>query len=131
MMRCYRDLMNTIVDLFPYLFSIVVLILLIYYCFAIIGMEFLVDKVHQGCCKNALFDVGVYYEDNITNVSSSNVYYINNFNNILRSYGKFAEFIFLAVTVVLVVMLSIIFVTKINIPKQVSMYAISNNTYLY
>ena len=85
--------MNTMVDLAPRLLSVLVLILIIYYCFAIIGMEFLYGKVEQGCCTDALYGVGGYFKDsiNITDNSSpsQNVYYLNNFDNILRSYGKF------------------------------------------
>ena len=82
--------MNTMVDVAPRLISVLVLILIIYYCFAIIGMEFLFDKLEQGCCKDALYDVGNFFADSIDNVTSQspfNVYYIINFNNILRSYG--------------------------------------------
>ena len=83
--------MNTMVDLAPRLINVLVLILIIYYCFAIIGMEFLFDKLGQGCCKDALYDVGNYFSgsiDNVTSQSSSlTVFYILNFNNILRSYG--------------------------------------------
>jgi len=84
--------MNTMVDLAPRLISVLVLILIIYYCFAIIGMEFLFNQVEQGCCRDALYSVGTYFSDSIENSTSVapsfNVYYIFNFNNILRSYGE-------------------------------------------
>ena len=86
--------MNTMVDLAPRLLSVFVLILIIYYCFAIIGMEFLYGKVEQGCCIDALYSVGDYFKDN-SSVTSQNVYYLNNFDNILQSYGKFICYIFL------------------------------------
>ena len=79
--------MNTMIDLVPRLLSVLVLILIIYYCFAIIGMEFLNGKVEQGCCTDALYSVGDYYKDN-SSVTSQNVYYLINFDNILYSYGK-------------------------------------------
>ena len=114
--------------------SVAILLLVIYYFFAIIGMECLEDKVHPGCCmsvkctihtclcisltvclvdiykcallptacllctcvlstvliivhcSNASYDVGRYF--NGTNV---NVYYLNNFDNILRSYGTWCS----------------------------------------
>ena len=90
--RRYRELMNTMAFLAPRLVSFLVLIFIIYYCFAIIGMEFLFQKVEQGCCKDALYNVGTYYKDNISltnsTLPSDNVYYLINFDNILRSYGN-------------------------------------------
>jgi len=80
-----------VLDLAPFLLSIIVLILLIYYIFAIIGMKFFHMKVYPGCCEDAFYDVGQYYQDNITHNSSVynlDVYYLNSFDNVLRSYGK-------------------------------------------
>jgi len=84
--------MNTLVDLAPRLISVFVLILIIYYCFAIIGMEFFYNKLEQGCCKYALYGVGEFYQDHMdnftNNTSSENIYYLNNFDNLLQSYGR-------------------------------------------
>ncbi len=87
--------MNTMVDLAPQLISVLVLILIIYYCFAIIGMEFLFQKVGPGCCSDALYNVGDYFK-NSSDIGNSTLpsYYLNNFNNILRSYGETLPFIF-------------------------------------
>ena len=78
---------------------------MIYYFFAIIGMEMFGDKgVFQGCCNTSWYGVGQYYAgpqasqqdvnsppngtaDATPQPSGGNFYYLNNFQNILRSYG--------------------------------------------
>lgn len=91
--RQYRDIMNTMVALAPRLLSIFFLMLTIYYAFAIVGLEFFSFKVSQGCCNESWYRVQMFYADsdfaNGTNdIDSPNVYYLNNFNNILSSYGE-------------------------------------------
>jgi len=81
-------LLKTVEELVPRLLSITVLIIVIYYSFAIIGMEFFSGKVREGCCTAAKYRVSEYYADRINSSNSSNVYYLNNFDNILRSYGN-------------------------------------------
>ena len=43
----------------PRIVSIVILLILVYYFYAIIGMEVFRGKVYQGCCKLVSFDVHV------------------------------------------------------------------------
>lgn len=38
--------------------------------------------------NNSWYGVGIYFSGNETGDDTANVYYLNNFNNILRSYGK-------------------------------------------
>ncbi len=83
--------MNTIIDLAPRLISISFLVLIIFYVFAIIGLEFLSGLVHPGCCNSSWYDAGRYYSGRIdhglNDTNTVNVYFLNNFDNILRSYG--------------------------------------------
>jgi len=101
--------MNTLVELIPRLISVFVLILIIYYSFAIIGMEFFFNKVEQGCCKDAPYRVGEFYKNSIDNFTydrpSERIYYLNNFDNILLSYGT--HYILTMVTLLIIVSLLI------------------------
>ena len=47
--RRHRDIMDTIIDLVPRLISVALLVVVIYYVFAIIGIETLHDLVYPGC----------------------------------------------------------------------------------
>ena len=58
--RYYRDIMNTMVALAPRLLSIFILILIIYYSFAIIGLEFFSFKVSRGCCNESTYGISLY-----------------------------------------------------------------------
>lgn len=95
--RRYRDLMNTMVALTPRLLSVCILIIIIYYAFSIIGMEFLYDTVRQGCCNSSWYDAELYYSGIMDSHLSPNdtntpyVFYLNNFDNIYRSYGEERE----------------------------------------
>ncbi len=86
--------MNTMVALAPRLLSIFFLVLIIYYAFAIVGLEFFAGRVHQGCCNTSWYGVKLYYSESIqplgflNNTDTPYVYYLNSFDNILRSYGE-------------------------------------------
>ena len=47
-----RAIFNTLVILMPRIISTVALLVLMYYFYAIIGMEFFAHKVNPGCCSN-------------------------------------------------------------------------------
>ncbi len=47
--RRYREIINTLYVLSRRLITVGLLILVVYYAFAIIGMEFLSDTVFEGC----------------------------------------------------------------------------------
>ena len=114
--------------------SVGLLLVVIFYFFAIIGMEAFGDERHgtvfQGCCRNAWYEVGTFYEgprlvplngtesedmymsNNVFPNSSSryigttNVYYLNNFDNILSSYGML-----LCIVIIIITMLYLYAVT--------------------
>lgn len=107
--RGYKS--SHIIFFFP---SVGLLLVVIFYFFAIIGMEAFgsnEDKsVFKGCCNDSWYEVGQYYqgpmlvpyggnisEDTSNNVflnssykyiGTTNIYYLINFNNLWRSYGK-------------------------------------------
>lgn len=82
------------VALAPRLLSIFFLILIVYYSFAIIGLEFFAGQVHKGCCNSSWYGVQYYYSAAtsqagfVNNTVTPLVYFLNNFDNILRSYGE-------------------------------------------
>lgn len=84
----YRDVLGTLFVIMPRMLNVGLFIMLLYYFFAIIGMEAFAFMVGPGpgCCKHyehPAFDVSQYYNGE---TSTSDTYYLNNFNNILRSY---------------------------------------------
>ncbi|XP_065919465.1 two pore channel protein 1-like isoform X2 [Dysidea avara] len=83
-----RAIYNTLAILFPQIINIVVLLMLIYYFYAIIGMEILSGEVEPGCCNllNGTTGVQDYYTGN-----GSNVFYLNNFDSISQSYVTLFE----------------------------------------
>lgn len=90
--RRYRDIMNTLLVLTPRLLSVGLLLLVIYYFFAVMGMEFFAHDVYPGCCNTSWYGIGQLYAGpaNSSSLNSTdgivNMYYLNNFDNILRSY---------------------------------------------
>lgn len=90
----YRNLMNTLIELRPRFVSLFILFMIIYYAFAIIGLEFFAFKVEQGCCNTSWYHVGEFYSAKVdppgalNDTNTPKVYYLNNFDNILRSYGE-------------------------------------------
>ena len=47
----FRKITNTIAQLLPRILSVFILFLILYYFFAVIGMEAFSYKIYQGCCK--------------------------------------------------------------------------------
>lgn len=80
--RRYRDVLGTLFVLFHRLMSLVIVIVLVYYFFAIIGMEVFLGIDLHNCCKNSSVE-GFYKYDN--NTLFEGFYYLNNFDNLLVS----------------------------------------------
>ena len=57
--RRYRDVLGTLFVLFQRLMSLVIVIVLVYYFFAIIGMEVFLGKDLRNCCKWVLLGIGI------------------------------------------------------------------------
>lgn len=86
----YRDVLGTLFVILPRMFNVGVLIILLYYFFAIIGMECFAFDIGPGpgCCKTywtKAFNVEKNYNGNGL-YPNADTYFLNNFNNILRSY---------------------------------------------
>ncbi|KAI0215901.1 hypothetical protein LSAT2_032036 [Lamellibrachia satsuma] len=79
--RRLRDILGTIVMLFSRMVSIAIVILLLYYSFAIIGIELFSHYNLRDSCVNGT--VEVYYR--YTNGTDTGYYYLNSFENILIS----------------------------------------------
>ena len=57
--RRYRDVLGTLFVLFQRLMSLVIVIVLVYYFFAIIGMEVFLGMDLRNCCKWVLLGIGI------------------------------------------------------------------------
>ncbi|MBN3300029.1 TPC1 protein, partial [Amia calva] len=77
----YRNVLDTMFELFPRMASLGLTLIIFYYSFAIVGMEFFAGVIYPNCCKT----VG-----NRT-VLDEGYYYLNNFNNILNSFVTLFE----------------------------------------
>lgn len=80
----YRDIFGTLVLLSPLMWSTAIVMMVMYYFFAIIGMELFAGLPLQDCCKNTT--VEDFYKSNGNNSNSGlSYYYLNNFQNLLVS----------------------------------------------
>ncbi|VEN34802.1 unnamed protein product [Callosobruchus maculatus] len=81
----YRDIFGTLVLLSPLMWSTAVVMMVMYYFFAIIGMELFSEYDLRNCCANST--VEDFYKFNSTNSSTSGIgyYYLNNFSNLFVS----------------------------------------------
>ncbi|KAK9892534.1 hypothetical protein WA026_020517 [Henosepilachna vigintioctopunctata] len=79
----YRDIFGTLVLLSPLMWSTTVVMLVMYYFFAIIGMEFFAPYDLRNCCVNTTVEDFYKYSTNST--SALGYYYLNNFSNLLSS----------------------------------------------
>uniref|UniRef100_A0A8C4HEP5 Ion transport domain-containing protein n=1 Tax=Dicentrarchus labrax TaxID=13489 RepID=A0A8C4HEP5_DICLA len=82
----YRNVLDTMFELFPRMASLGLTLIIFYYSFAIVGMEFFAGVVYPNCCNTSTV-ADSYRQINITygnkTVLEEGYYYLNNFNNIL------------------------------------------------
>ncbi|XP_050410021.1 two pore channel protein 1 isoform X1 [Patella vulgata] len=78
----YRDVLGTLFVLFSKLTSLAIVTILVYYFFAIIGMEMFLNVDLKNCCKNTSVEDFYAYDNNSI---FHGYYYLNNFENILAS----------------------------------------------
>lgn len=82
----FRDVFGTAAILVPQLFSVSIVMILIYYFFAIIGMELFSQYDLKNCCKNTSFEFYFeFHSGNRTTGNSEGLYYLNNFTNLQAS----------------------------------------------
>uniref|UniRef100_A0A8D0AQ65 Voltage-dependent calcium channel protein TPC1 n=1 Tax=Sander lucioperca TaxID=283035 RepID=A0A8D0AQ65_SANLU len=90
----YRNVLDTMFELFPRMASLGLTLIIFYYSFAIVGMEFFAEVVYPNCC-NASTVADSYRQINVTygnkTVLEEGYYYLNNFNNILSSFVTLFE----------------------------------------
>lgn len=79
----YRDIFGTVVLLSPLMWSTTVVMLVMYYFFAIIGMELFSQYDLRNCCGNTTVDDFYKYSANST--SPLGYYYLNSFSDLLTS----------------------------------------------
>ncbi|CAG08550.1 unnamed protein product, partial [Tetraodon nigroviridis] len=98
----YRNVLDTMFELFPRMASLGLTLIIFYYSFAIVGMEFFADVVFPNCCNTST--VAESYKQVNKTVGNKTVleegyYYLNNFNHILSSFGEdqFQYFLFSSV----------------------------------
>uniref|UniRef100_A0A3B5MGJ0 Ion transport domain-containing protein n=1 Tax=Xiphophorus couchianus TaxID=32473 RepID=A0A3B5MGJ0_9TELE len=86
----YRNVLDTMFELFPRM-ALGLTLIIFYYSFAIVGMEFFADVVFPNCCTSTVADS--YRQINKTfgnkTVLDEGYYYLNNFNDILSSFTLF------------------------------------------
>lgn len=90
----YRNVLDTMFELFPRMASLGLTLIIFYYSFAIVGMEFFADVVYPNCCNTSTV-ADSYRLVNVTygnkTVLEEGYYYLNNFNNILSSFVTLFE----------------------------------------
>ncbi|NXC76144.1 TPC1 protein, partial [Anhinga anhinga] len=90
----YRNVLDTMFELFPRMASLGLTLLIFYYCFAIVGMEFFAGVVYPNCCNTStVADSYRWINHTVGNktVVEEGYYYLNNFDNILNSFVTLFE----------------------------------------
>ncbi|XP_072443460.1 two pore channel protein 1 isoform X2 [Chiloscyllium punctatum] len=91
--RRYRDVLDTMFELLPRMASLGLTLMIFYYSFAIVGMEFFGDVLYPNCCNNSM--VADFYRWKNQTIGDRTViqgyYSLNNFNNILNSFVTLFE----------------------------------------
>ncbi|TNM89550.1 hypothetical protein fugu_003784 [Takifugu bimaculatus] len=90
----YRNVLDTMFELFPRMASLGLTLIIFYYSFAIVGMELFADVVYPNCCTGSTVAES-YKQVNKTignkTVLEEGYYYLNNFNHILSSFVTLFE----------------------------------------
>lgn len=84
--KSYRNVMDSfMVILIKRFASVSLVVLIVYYSFAIVGMELFSDLDLRDCCKGTEFEGNFRTGQNGTDIG---YYFLNNFENIFISYGR-------------------------------------------
>ncbi|XP_077509809.1 two pore channel protein 1-like [Amblyomma americanum] len=78
----YHDVLGTVFILMPRFVSVGLVLVIVYYFFAIIGIEVFSEYVMEDCCKNTT--VELYFATNTS--SGPGYFYLMNFHNMANSY---------------------------------------------
>ncbi|XP_063218915.1 two pore calcium channel protein 1-like isoform X2 [Bacillus rossius redtenbacheri] len=79
----YRDVFGTLVLLTPLMCSTAIVMLVLYYFFAIVGMELFAGYDMKNCCSNS--SVEDFYKWSSNGTTALGYYYLNTFDNIATS----------------------------------------------
>ncbi|XP_053597869.1 two pore calcium channel protein 1 isoform X2 [Microplitis demolitor] len=79
----YRDVFGTLVILSPLMCSTAIVMLILYYFFAIIGMEMFAGYDMRNCCINTT--VEDFYKYSVNGSTTLGYYYLNTFDNLMAS----------------------------------------------
>ena len=79
----YRDIFGTLVLLSPLMWSTAIVMLVVYYFFAIIGMELFSKYDLRNCCVNTTVEDFYKYSANATTMIG--YYYLNSFSDLMTS----------------------------------------------
>ncbi|XP_021113084.1 two pore calcium channel protein 1 isoform X3 [Heterocephalus glaber] len=87
----YRNVLDTMFELLPRMASLGLTLLIFYYSFAIVGMEFFCGLLYPNCCNTStVADAYRWLNHTVGDktVVEEGYYYLNNFDNILNSFGR-------------------------------------------
>nr|XP_019589424.1 PREDICTED: two pore calcium channel protein 1 [Rhinolophus sinicus] len=90
----YRNVLDTMFELLPRMASLGLTLLIFYYSFAIVGMEFFCGILYPNCCNTStVADAYRWLNHTVDNrtVVEDGYYYLNNFDNILNSFVTLFE----------------------------------------
>uniref|UniRef100_A0A250YLB5 Two pore calcium channel protein 1 n=1 Tax=Castor canadensis TaxID=51338 RepID=A0A250YLB5_CASCN len=93
----YRNVLDTMFELLPRMASLGLTLLIFYYSFAIVGMEFFCGLLYPNCCNTStVADAYRWLNHTVGNrtVVEEGYYYLSNFDNILRSFVTLFELTF-------------------------------------
>ncbi|XP_033618305.1 two pore calcium channel protein 1 isoform X2 [Fukomys damarensis] len=124
----YRNVLDTMFELLPRMASLGLTLLIFYYSFAIVGMEFFCGLLYPNCC-NASTVADAYRWLNRTvgdkTVVEEGYYYLNNFDNILNSFVTLFEltvvnnwYIIMVVMTIIVAFILEAFVFRMNYSRK-------------
>ncbi|XP_053558136.1 two pore channel protein 1 isoform X2 [Bombina bombina] len=90
----YRTVLDTMFELLPRMASLGLTLLIFYYSFSIVGMEFFAGVLYPNCCTNStVADSYRWLNHTVGNQTRTEegYYYLNNFNNIFNSFVTLFE----------------------------------------
>lgn len=85
----YRDIFGTLVLLSPLMWSTMIVMMVMYYFFAIIGMELFSEYNLRNCCVNTT--VEDFFKYSVNGTTAIGYYYLNNFQDLLSSFVTLFE----------------------------------------
>ncbi|KAG2471107.1 TPC1 protein, partial [Polypterus senegalus] len=124
----YRNVLDTMFELLPRMASLGLTLIIFYYSFAIVGMEFFAGVVYPNCCNTSTVADSyrlVNYTIGNRTVIEEGYYYLNNFNNILSSFVTLFEltvvnnwYITMVVMTIIVAFILDAFVFRMNYSRK-------------